>query len=80
MDVRRAKIIVRGNCVLCGKPIDNDSLFFCKRCDEQRKLFESSYNKYIYLLHKETGIPISECAKAHEVAIKYLREKAKLKG
>lgn len=33
-----------------------------------------------YLMHKEMGIPISECQKAYDVAIEYLRGRAKVKG
>ena len=33
-----------------------------------------------YLMHKEMDIPISECQKAYNVAIEYLRSQAKIKG
>lgn len=33
-----------------------------------------------YLLHKELDIPISECQKAYNLAIEYLRSQGKLKG
>ena len=33
-----------------------------------------------YLMHKEMGIPISDCQKAYDVAIEYLRSQAKVKG
>jgi hypothetical protein len=33
-----------------------------------------------YLMHKEMNIPISECQKAYDVAIEYLRSQGKLKG
>ena len=33
-----------------------------------------------YLMHKEMNIPISECQKAYDVAIDYLRSQAKVKG
>lgn len=33
-----------------------------------------------YLMHKETGVPLLECQKAYDVAMEYLRNKAKLKG
>lgn len=33
-----------------------------------------------FLMHKEMGIPISECQKAYDAAIDYLRNKAKIKG
>ena len=33
-----------------------------------------------YLMHKELDIPISECQKACDVAIEYLRSQGKLKG
>ena len=42
---------------------------------------ESGYKESIpYLMHKEMGVPILECQKAYDVAIEYLRNKAKLKG
>lgn len=33
-----------------------------------------------YLMHKELDIPLSECQKAYDVAIEYLRNKAKVSG
>lgn len=33
-----------------------------------------------YLMHKEMDIPISECQKAYDVAMEYLRSQAKVKG
>jgi hypothetical protein len=33
-----------------------------------------------YLMHKEMDIPISDCQKAYDVAIEYLRSQAKVKG
>ena len=33
-----------------------------------------------YLMHKEMNIPISECQKAYDVAIDYLRKQRKIKG
>lgn len=37
--------------------------------------------KYIpFLMHKEMDIPLSECRKAYEVAIDYLRSQGKVKG
>ena len=33
-----------------------------------------------YLMHKEMNIPISDCQKAYEVAIDYLRNQGKVKG
>lgn len=33
-----------------------------------------------YLMHKEMDIPISECQKAYDVAIEYLRSQAKVRG
>ena len=32
------------------------------------------------LMHKEMGIPLIECKKAYDLAIKYLRDKARVKG
>ena len=41
----------------------------------------SSEDMYIpYLMHKEMDIPISECQKAYNIAVEYLRNKSKLKG
>lgn len=31
----KAKIIVKGNCMMCGKPIDSDNIFFCKECERR---------------------------------------------
>lgn len=33
-----------------------------------------------FLMHKEMDVPISECQKAYEVAIDYLRNQGKVKG
>ena len=33
-----------------------------------------------YLMHKEMDIPISECQKAYDVAVEYLRSQTKVKG
>lgn len=33
-----------------------------------------------YLMHKELDVPISECQKAYDVAIDYLRSQGKIKG
>lgn len=33
-----------------------------------------------YLMHKEMDIPISECQKAYDIAMEYLRRQGKLKG
>lgn len=33
-----------------------------------------------YLMHKETGCPLIECKKAYDLAMEYLRSKARLKG
>lgn len=41
----------------------------------------SNEDMYIpYLMHKEMGIPISECQKAYDVAIDYLRSLGKVSG
>lgn len=29
------KVVTRGNCVLCGKPL-TEGLFFCKECEDKR--------------------------------------------
>jgi len=44
---------------------------------------ESEENNKIsipYLMRKEMDIPISECQKAYDVAIEYLRSQVKVKG
>lgn len=33
-----------------------------------------------FLMHKEMDIPISECQKAYDVAVDYLRSQGKVKG
>lgn len=54
------------------------------RCIDATEIYELpsaelSYYKnnyaYAFLLHKETGVSISECIKAHEKAIEYLWSK-----
>lgn len=30
------KVIVAGNCVLCGKRVDADNIFFCKDCQSKQ--------------------------------------------
>lgn len=29
------KIIVNGNCMLCGKELKGDEIFFCKKCEKK---------------------------------------------
>lgn len=62
--------------------IDNGSQRDLDRADEIGisiiKLFEKE--SIPYLMHKEMNIPISECQKAYDVAIEYLRSQGKLKG
>ena len=36
----KAKVIVKGNCIICGKPIDNDNVFFCKVCERGNYMSE----------------------------------------
>lgn len=31
------KVVVAGNCVSCGKRLDNDSIFLCKDCQSKNK-------------------------------------------
>ena len=33
-----------------------------------------------YLMHKEMDIPISECQKAYQIAMEYLKNQSKIKG
>ena len=35
----KAKVIVKGNCIICGKPID-DNVFFCKVCERGNYMSE----------------------------------------
>lgn len=43
-------------------------------------LIEKEKESIPYLMHKEMGIPLSECQKAYDVALEYLRSKAEVKG
>lgn len=64
----------------------------CKDCralnfwEKQYKSPESEEKAYRkiesipYLMHKELDVPISECQKAYDVAIDYLRSQGKIKG
>ena len=50
-------------------------------CYECKKYTESREDISIpYLMHKEIDMPISECQKAYDVAIDYLRSQGKVKG
>lgn len=51
----------------------------CKRYAKQMG-FDIKKESIPYLMHKEMDIPISECQKAYDVAIDYLRNQAKVKG
>ena len=49
--------------------------------DEMQRLWGTSGDIYIpYLMHKEMDISISECQKAYNIAMEYLKNKSKLKG
>lgn len=37
MKMLKAKVIVKGNCVVCGKPIDSDNIFLCKECERRNE-------------------------------------------
>lgn len=40
------KIISRGNCMICGNPIDIDNIFLCSECMRKaKKLSESNTTK-----------------------------------
>lgn len=40
------EIISRGNCTICGKPIDIDNIFLCSECMRKaRKMSESATTK-----------------------------------
>lgn len=41
---------------------------------------QENYVNIPFLMHKEMNIPISECQKAYDVAIDYLRSQTKVKG
>lgn len=64
--------------------IDNGSQRDLDRADEISasiiKLFEQAPVTIPFIMHKEMDIPISECAKAYDVAIDYLRSHVKVKG
>ena len=57
----------------------------CCNCIEFKRYakqmgFEIEKQSIPYLMHKEMDIPISECQKAYDVAIDYLRSQGKVKG
>ena len=57
----------------------------CCNCIEFKRYakqmgFDVKKESIPYLMHKEMDIPISECQKAYDVAIEYLRSQAKVKG
>ncbi|QHJ73805.1 hypothetical protein [Butyrivibrio virus Ceridwen] len=57
----------------------------CCNCIEFKRYakqmgFEIEKQSIPYLMHKEMNIPISECQKAYDVAVDYLRSQGKLKG
>lgn len=54
----------------------------CRECGARYgKLLKQEPDMYIpFLIHKEMEIPISECQKAYDVAIDYLRSQANIKG
>lgn len=48
-----------------------------------RKMKEKAYRKtesIPFLMHKKLNVPISECQKAYDVAINYLKSQSKMKG
>lgn len=57
----------------------------CCNCIEFKRYakqmgFDIKKESIPYLMHKEMDIPISECQKAYDVAIDYLRSQTKVKG
>lgn len=63
--------------------IDNGSQRDLDRADEIAKSILEVIKKepsIPYLMHKEMDIPISECQKAYEVAMEYLKNQSKIKG
>lgn len=54
----------------------------CRECGARYgKLLKQEPDMYIpFLMHKEMDIPISECKKAYDIAIDYLRSQASVKG
>ena len=65
--------------------IDNGSQRDLDRADEIAKSILEVIEKtpccsIPYLMHKEMDIPISECQKAYEVAMEYLKYQSKING
>lgn len=66
--------------------IDNGSQRDLDRADEIAKYIVEAFGEKAhrcsipYLMHKEMDIPISECQKAYEVAMEYLKNQSKIKG
>lgn len=76
------------NCHEIQYGYDNHRLY-CANCGTRMVESQEESEKYEplkekasipYLMHKEMNIPISECQKAYDVAIDYLRNQAKIKG
>lgn len=36
------KVIVNGNCMICGKPLNNDRIFLCETCEKKEKEYRES--------------------------------------
>jgi len=36
------KVIVNGNCMICGKPLDNGRIFLCETCEKKEKEYRES--------------------------------------
>lgn len=51
----------------------------CCNCIEFKR-YAKQMQSIPFLMHKEMNIPISECQKAYDVAIDYLRKQSKWKG
>ena len=51
----------------------------CCNCIEFKR-YAKQMQSIPFLMHREMNIPISECQKAYDVAIDYLRKQSKMKG
>ena len=70
-----------GRCNHLNCPIQFDKV--ADNCDIVDCPYRTTSNlKFIYafMLHREMGLPLRECLKAHEIAMQYLRDKSVLCG
>lgn len=52
----KAKVVVAGNCLLCGKPIDDNNIFICNDCKKKQEEKSMTREEHIEYLNDPKNI------------------------